>query len=210
MLEMLALPYEFDALEPYIDAETMKVHYNGHYQTYTANANMILETIPNQQQLTNEQLFCHENQWLRHNFGGWWNHTFFFDGLAPHVPYNEISTTNLLYAEYPTIREWFREQINLANIYASGYIWLMVYPNASNHHFLYVHYTADQKRPIFSNYWPLLNIDMWEHAYYLKNQNRKMEYLDNIFLVINWEKVNQRLENFIKMREMKDARYEPA
>lgn len=205
MLEMLPLPYEFDALEPFIDAETMKVHYNGHYQTYTTNANESLKDIP--YPVKHKDLFITGNFGLRHNFGGWWNHTFFFDGLAPDK--NEISTNSLLYAEYPCIEGWFYEQIDFSKLYASGYIWLFIVPGTIANS-LYVGYSTDQKIAFDQTHWPLLNIDMWEHAYYLKHQNKKQEYINNIFRVINWEKVNQRLENFIKMKETKDARFEPA
>lgn len=206
MLERVKLPYSFDALEPHIDAETMELHYEKHYKKYTDEANRCMAEYSTS--FTNKQLFNHQDTWMRHNFGGWWNHTFFFEGLAPDK--NEISTSSLLYAEFPHIIPWFYDNINLQNLYASGYVWLLIYPNAVHHSFLYVHYTKDQKCPIFGDYWPLLNIDLWEHAYYLKHRAQKQEYINNIFNVINWEKVDQRLTNFIESKERRDARYEPA
>lgn len=185
------LPYAYNALEPYIDEKTMHLHHDRHLQTYIDNLNAILKVNPDLQALTLEELVMNWNQLpeqvqipVRNNAGGVYNHRFYFDGLRPAQPTEE----NSLYKEIEEQFEgfdafkgiWKQEALS---VFGSGYTWL-VFQNG----LLRIVNTPNQDVPDLERMIPLLCIDVWEHAYYLKHYNVRADYIEDWFSVVNWDR----------------------
>lgn len=190
-----ALPYAHDALEPWIDKQTMEIHHGKHHQAYVDNLNKTVAGTENENKALDEIL---KNVGslpaaVRNNGGGHWNHTFFWDTLAPHAggtPSGALGEAiNSTFGSFDALKE----KINAAGAgrFGSGWAWLIL-----NNGKLEVTSTPNQDNPLMDvaevKGIPLLGIDVWEHAYYLKYQNRRPEYLTNIWNVINWAKVSER------------------
>ncbi len=190
------LPYEYNALEPYIDEKTMHLHHDRHLQTYIDNLNSILKDNPNLQGLTLQQLITN---WyylpselripIRNNAGGVFNHRFYFYGLGPD---STIANNNFIVNEI--IRQFgsmeaFKAKFKVAAlaVFGSGYAWL-----AAEDSSLLIIKTSNQNTPDLNRYRPVLNIDVWEHAYYLKHYNMRGDYIDDWFKVVDWNKVDMR------------------
>jgi len=189
------LPYAFDALEPYIDAQTMEIHHDKHHAAYVTNANAALEgtewaDTPVEEILTNlSALPADKLGPVRNNAGGHYNHSLFWLSLGPDKggePGGDlgaaISSTFGSFAD-------FQAKMKAAGVgrFGSGWAWLV--HNGSG---LAIVSTPNQDSPISDGATPLLGIDVWEHAYYLKYQNRRPDYLDAIWNVINWDVVGER------------------
>lgn len=192
--ELQALNYDYAALEPFIDAATMELHHSKHLQTYITNLNNALQDYPEFQHFTIKELLNNLAELpeqirmtVRNNGGGVYNHNLFFDILAKNEP---IPTSGPLYDGITKDFESFdnlKAQLKAAglSIFGSGWAWLVL-----NHlGKLSIIKTPNQDVPDLNLYQPILNLDVWEHAYYLKNQNRRAEYIDNFFNVINWQTV---------------------
>lgn len=190
-----ALPYAHDALEPWIDKQTMEIHHGKHHQAYVDNLNKAVAGTENENKALDEIL---KNVGslpaaIRNNGGGHWNHTFFWDTLAPHAggtPTGALGDAiNSTFGSFDALKE----KVNAAGAgrFGSGWAWLIL-----NNGKLEVTSTPNQDNPLMDvaevKGIPLLGIDVWEHAYYLKYQNRRPEYLGNIWNVINWAKVSER------------------
>lgn len=197
------LPYEYDAMEPYIDTQTMRLHHNRHLQTYVDHLNDILANYPQFQSLTLEQLLIGAPSMpseiqtgIRNNAGGVYNHIFFFMNLknpcSDKPPFPLESYLNTTFHDYETFQQKFTEAA--LSVFGSGYAWLVI-DSFGNPQIMT---TANQDTPWSTNMFPLLNIDVWEHAYYLKHYNRRDNYIKDWFSVINWERVNQSFLNFSK------------
>lgn len=191
----LPLPYDYDALEPYIDTQTMHFHHDKHLQTYIDNLNKALAEQPDLQNMSLEDLIknadklpCPIQKTIRNNAGGVYNHRFYFDMLAnPSSEFPEGKLRKAIYEafeNYPRFKELFKQAA--LSVFGSGYAWLV-----SDKGKLNIITTANQNSPLESGLAPILTIDVWEHAYYLKHQNRRAEYIDNWFEIINWEKAEQ-------------------
>ena len=191
----LPLPYDYDALEPYIDTQTMHFHHDKHLQTYIDNLNKALAEQPDLQNMSLEDLIknadklpCPIQKTIRNNAGGVYNHRFYFDMLAnPSSEFPEGKLRKAIYEafeNYPRFKELFKQAA--LSVFGSGYAWLV-----SDKGKLNIITTANQNSPLESGLTPILTIDVWEHAYYLKHQNRRAEYIDNWFEIINWEKAEQ-------------------
>lgn len=191
----LPLPYDYDALEPYIDTQTMHFHHDKHLQTYIDNLNKALAEQPDLQNMSLEDLIknadklpCPIQKTIRNNAGGVYNHRFYFDMLAnPSSEFPEGKLRKAIYESfenYPRFKELFKQAA--LSVFGSGYAWLV-----SDNGKLHIITTPNQNTPIESGLTPILTIDVWEHAYYLKHQNRRAEYIDNWFEIINWEKAEQ-------------------
>ena len=207
--ELTPLEYSYDALEPYIDAETVKLHHDKHQATYVNNLNNALSAEPSftfrgnlAELLSNlAQVPTSIRTAIRNNGGGVFNHEFYWQGLSP---IKSHPSEELLSA----IRESFGSFENLQKIlndaalsrFGSGWAWLGVTPTGT----LKVCSTPNQDSPVMSKeitqcgIIPILTIDVWEHAYYLKYQNKRAEYLNSIWNIINWNRVNQRYEDAVK------------
>lgn len=195
--ELPKLEYEYNSLEPYIDEETMKVHHDKHHQAYTDKFNAALAKHPELDFKTADEIMKNlENlpedirTAVRNNGGGFVNHNFFWKILKKDVPI-EGKIKEEIEKEFSSF-EKFKEDFANASVglFGSGWVWLVL-ENGK----LKIVPTQNQNLPEGV---PLLAIDLWEHSYYLKYQNRRAEYVENFFKVINWEKVN---ENFLNASE---------
>lgn len=194
MYELPALPYAYNALESVIDAATVEIHYSKHHATYLKNLNTLLENHPNLAEQPIAILLGDLNQIpeeirmaVRNNGGGFFNHIIYWENLGPNAggePKGKLA--ELLSSTFGSFSA-FKEQMEKAGLsrFGSGWSWLSKKKDGS----LIIHSTANQDSPVSEGLIPLLGIDVWEHAYYLKYQNRRAEYLSNIWNIVNWEDV---------------------
>ncbi|KAI0121323.1 Manganese/iron superoxide dismutase [Xylariales sp. AK1849] len=189
------LAYDYGALEPYISGKIMELHHKNHHQTYVNGLNGALDTIGEAKASGNEAAAAAVAPLLNFHGGGHINHTLFWENLAPASKEGGGEPDGSLkkaidegFGSYDTLRK----QMNtaLAGIQGSGWAWLVKDKSAGT---LQVVTRANQD-PVSGNYVPLLGIDAWEHAYYLQYQNRKAEYFDAIWNVVNWGTVASRLD----------------
>ncbi len=196
--ELPALPYAYDALEPYIDKETMNIHHTKHHNTYVTNLNNALEGNADLLSKTVEEVIANLNDVpeavrtaVRNNGGGHANHSLFWQILAPNAGGEPSgSLADAIKGKFGSY-EGFKEEFTKAATgrFGSGWAWLSV-----NNGQLEVSSTPNQDSPIMEGKTPILGLDVWEHAYYLKYQNRRPEYITNFFNVINWAEVTKRFE----------------
>ncbi len=189
-----SLPYAHDALEPHIDAETMKIHHGKHHQAYVDNLNKALSGTEHEQKSLEEivKIAGSISPAVRNNGGGHWNHTFFWEILAPNAggePSGRIGEAiNSTFGSF----EAFKEKFNTAGAtrFGSGWAWLIVKDGK-----LEVVSTPNQDNPLMDiaevKGTPVLGVDVWEHAYYLKYQNSRPEYLNAFWNAVNWTKVEE-------------------
>ena len=196
-----SLPYAYDALEPFVDTLTMEIHYSKHHKAYVDNLNKaIAEGKIND---TLDELIMNASKYspiIRNNAGGHWNHSFFWKLMRPEgggEPSGEIaSSINETFGSFDV----FKTRLEEAGLkrFGSGWAWLIVDANKK----LSIGSTPNQDNPLMDvselKGTPILGIDVWEHAYYLKFQNRRGEYLKSWWNVVNWTEVNKNLEIAIK------------
>lgn len=197
----LPLPYDYDALEPYIDAKTMMLHHDRHLQTYIDNLNAVLRTNPWLQRLSlceliqNASTLPYDTQTVvRNNAGGVYNHRFYFDGLHPagKQPCGALMTA--INRDFGSL-EQFQQAFQTAalSVFGSGYAWL-----AGCCDQLHIITTSNQNSPIEAGLCPILTIDVWEHAYYLKHYNLRKDYIPDWFQVVNWDQAEQNYQECMK------------
>ncbi len=194
--ELPALPYEFDALEPAIDAKTMKIHHGKHHQGYVNKLNKALEGHDQYQDKSLEELL---RGWavlpqdlkgpVRKHGGGHANHSLFWQILKPGGASQPQGALAKAFEKKFGSMETFKEKFKKAATgqFGSGWAWLV----KSNGE-LKIRSTANQDNPLMDGEQPLLGLDVWEHAYYLKYQNRRGDYVDAFFELINWDEVGKR------------------
>jgi superoxide dismutase, Fe-Mn family len=192
------LPYAAEALEPHIDAATMKVHHGGHHNAYVTNLNKALEGAPDLANKSIEELLANnlaavpENirTPVRNNGGGHANHSMFWAIMGPNggSPSGEVATaiTNG-FGSFDSLKEKFTTAA--MGRFGSGWAWLIRKKDGS----LEVTSSANQDSPLMEGNFPVIGLDVWEHAYYLKYQNRRAEYVNAWWNVVNWAEVNRRL-----------------
>lgn len=196
------LPYNYGALEPFIDEKTMYLHHDRHLQTYIDKLNSILEKQPQLQTLSLEQLIKISGRLpkqlqtsVRNNAGGVYNHRFFFEGLANPAkgePYGRLAQAiKQCFTDYENFKTEFKKAA--LSVFGSGYAWLVYI-----RHQLKIVTTPNQNSPIEQGLCPILCIDVWEHAYYLKHYNLRADYIDDWFNIINWDNAEQNLIKCIK------------
>jgi superoxide dismutase, Fe-Mn family len=190
------LPYAHDALEPHIDARTMEIHHGKHHQTYTTNLNNALEKHTDLHGRTAEDLVSGVESLpqeirtaVRNNGGGYVNHNLFWEIMSPAgggEPGGELGSA--IESKFGSFKD-FKEQVTKAGMgqFGSGWSWLVLKDGG-----LEVYSTANQDSPLMQGHTPLLGVDVWEHAYYLKYQNKRPDYLEAWWNVVNWEAVAQR------------------
>ena len=194
--ELPPLPYPFDALEPHIDAKTMELHHDKHHQTYITNANNALKDYPDLAAKPVDELLANINAvpeairtTIRNNAGGHSNHSFFWVIMGPNA--GGAPTGKLAQAIDSTFGSFdqFKEKLNAAAAarFGSGWAWLVAGQDGK----LEIISTPNQDSPIMDGLKPILGIDVWEHSYYLKYQNRRPEYLKAWWSVVNWDAVAQ-------------------
>jgi len=190
------LPYPYDALEPYIDAQTMEIHHTKHHQGYVNNLNKALEGYPELQNKSIEELLRGINEIpeairtaVRNNGGGHANHSLFWTIMKPNgggEPSGELAEAiKATFGSFEAFKEKFSAEA--AGRFGSGWAWLVVDENGK----LQVYSTPNQDSPYMQGHTPILGLDVWEHAYYLKYQNRRAEYIQNWWNVVNWDQVAQ-------------------
>jgi len=200
--ELGALPYDYNALEPYVDQATMEIHHTKHHQAYVNNLNNAIAGTE-METMSLEEIFVNMSKYpmaVRNNGGGHWNHTLFWHIMGPDS--SEKPGGNLLAAIEKRFGSYekFQEEFNQAAItrFGSGWAWLIVDANGE----LQVTNTPNQNNPLMDvadkKGIPVLGIDVWEHAYYLKYQNRRPEYVGNFWKVINWTEVEKRYNDLVK------------
>jgi Fe-Mn family superoxide dismutase len=190
------LPYAYDALEPFIDAQTMTIHHTKHHQTYVDKLNQALSNFPEFNGLAADQLMMRLTDIpesirtaVRNHGGGHANHSFFWPLLKRDVPLKNPVKAAIenSFKTYEQFERQFSEAA--ATLFGSGWAWLV-----SDDGELRITTTQNQDNPLTQGLTPILGIDVWEHAYYLKYQNRRPDYVKAFFNVINWEKVNEHYE----------------
>ena len=194
--ELPKLKYSYDSLEPHIDSKTMEIHHGKHHAGYTSNLNNAisgseLENHSIEEIMKNVNM---ENSALRNNAGGYYNHNLFWDILSPSgggKPNGRLlESINNGFESFENFKEEFSKAA--ATRFGSGWAWLCVHENGT----LKVCSTANQDNPLMPGIgcdgFPILGIDVWEHAYYLNYQNRRPDYINAFFNLINWEKVNEK------------------
>ncbi|MFN2456274.1 MAG: superoxide dismutase [Pyrinomonadaceae bacterium] len=198
--ELPPLPYDYAALEPHIDAQTMQVHHDKHHAAYVNNLNAALEKAPELQGKSAEDLIKDLNSVpeairtaVRNNGGGHVNHTMFWQIMAPKAGGEPDGAIKDAIKDTFGGFDKFKEQFNDAGVkrFGSGWVWL-VGSNAGGK--LQIISTANQDNPLTDGLQPILGNDVWEHAYYLKYQNRRPEYLAAWWNTVNWEEVNKRFQ----------------
>jgi Fe-Mn family superoxide dismutase len=194
--EVPDLPYDYDALEPHIDEATMKVHHDKHHQAYVDKANAALEGTewedkPVEEVLKNLDQLGDKATPVRNNAGGHANHTLFWQLMGPDGGGEpEGALADAINDAFGSLDD-FKSQMKEAGVgrFGSGWAWL-VHDGSG----LKITSTANQDSPISDGQTPLLGIDVWEHAYYLKYQNKRPDYIDAFWNVVNWEEVSRRYD----------------
>jgi len=194
--ELPKLPYAVDALEPYIDAQTMTLHHDKHHQTYVTNLNGAIEKHTELASKSLEDLLMDLNSVpedirtvVRNHGGGTWNHSMFWEIMGPNAggaPSGDVaSAVDTAFGSFDAFKSEFEKAAN--GRFGSGWAWLVKKGTG-----LAIVSTANQDNPLSEGMTPLLGIDVWEHAYYLKYQNRRAEYVTNWWNVVNWDAVAAR------------------
>ena len=190
------LPYAYDALEPYIDARTMEIHHTKHHQTYVDKLNAAVKGQEHIEKLSAEQLVRNLNEIpdtirtaVRNHGGGHANHSFFWPILKKEVAQKGPAVDAIAnkFGSFDGFKAAFSSAATL--LFGSGWAWL-VFDRGE----LEIVTTPNQDSPLGQGKLPVLGLDVWEHAYYLKYQNRRPEYIEAFFNVINWDKVNEHFE----------------
>jgi len=201
------LPYAYNALEPYIDELTMTIHHTKHHQAYINNLNAALAKVKDGSLISLDDLMKNISKLpedvrtaIRNNGGGHWNHSFFWKAMSaePNTKPRQLLQKHI--DKNFTSMDTFKENFSKAamGVFGSGWAWLMVTPAKE----LKVIATPNQDNPLMDvsavNGTPILGIDVWEHAYYLKHQNKRVDYVKDFWSVVNWNFVNEEFEKAMK------------
>ncbi len=189
------LPYTYDALEPHIDARTMEFHYQYHHQTYVDKLNAALEKHPELFEKSVEELVADLDMVpedirtaVRNHGGGHLNHSLFWESLAPKKSEPSAALAAALEKAFSSVQDFkvkFSEKAT--TVFGSGWAWLVLDGKE-----LAIVGTPNQDNPVTDGKTPILGLDVWEHAYYLKHQNRRPEYIAAFWEVVNWDEVSRR------------------
>lgn len=188
------LPYGYNALEPYIDTQTMEIHHDKHHQKYVDELNAALKDHPELHKKTVEELLTQLDQIpeqirtaVRNNGGGHYNHTFFWECMAPAQGNEPLPILKERFNKDFGGFDAFKEKFSKAavKVFGSGYAWLVINKDGR----LEVIQTSNQDSPISQGLIPVLTLDVWEHAYYLKYQNKRAEFVENWWNIVNWKRI---------------------
>ena len=196
------LPYEYDALVPVLDAETLTFHHDKHYKTYVDNLNSALSDYPELQKKSLTELLSDISMLpgavqtaVRNNGGGVYNHELYFDSMRePAGQEPDGALAEAIERDFGSYRQW-KEQMKPAAVskFGSGWAWLVADKDGR----LSIVQTSNQDVPDLEDYVPILLVDVWEHAYYLQYQNRRADYVESWFGLINWRKAGKRYEDWL-------------
>lgn len=190
----LPLPYAYDALEPFIDEKTMHLHHDRHLQTYINNLNKIMTENPSLQKISLNDLLINANELPKNlrteiinNAGGIYNHRFFFDGMSPHPSSPTGALAECINEQFSSFENFKNEFKQAAlSVFGSGYAWLVV-----NNGKPCIVTFPNQDCPLSYGMTPIIALDVWEHAYYLKYYNMRADYIDAWFNICNWHRASQ-------------------
>lgn len=197
MFELPKLPYGYEALEPYIDAKTMEIHYTKHHQAYVDKLNAALSNLPDWSTKPIDEILRkldkvpqNVREAVRNNGGGHANHSLFWQVIGPQA---ESAPTDSLgkaiadkYGDFAVFQQKFAD-VALGR-FGSGWAWLVAKSDSS----LDIYSTANQDSPLSKGDTPIIGLDVWEHAYYLKYQNRRPDYVSAFWRIVNWDAAEQR------------------
>jgi len=197
LFQLPELPYGFDALEAAIDAQTVEIHYTKHHAAYLKNLNTAFEKYPQFFNLPIEKILADLTQVpedirtsVRNNGGGFYNHIIYWSIMASKsspTPLGKLAAAiDITFGSFDALKAEI-EKAGLTR-FGSGWAWLSIQSDRS----LVVHSTPNQDTPLAEGLFPVLGVDVWEHAYYLRYQNRRNEYLTNWWKVVNWEEAERR------------------
>lgn len=197
VFERIPFAFPYGSLEPHIDAKTMEIHSEKHHQAYTDKLNAALVKYPDLKDKTIEELLTKIDSLpedirtaVRNNGGGFYNHNHFFSILAPNKggkPVGKLADDiNSTFGSFETFKEAFTAAAT--SQFGSGWAWLAADENGQN---LHIHRLPNQDNPLMHNHKPILGLDVWEHAYYLHYQNRRPDYIEAFWNVVDWEKVEE-------------------
>lgn len=198
--EYKELNYSYDALEPYMDKETIMLHYNKHYKNYVDKLNDTIKHYPNLYSCSLTDLLTNldclpdsASQIIKNNGGGVYNHEFFFNIMTNKKTSPSGELKKAIARDFGSFAE-FKKEFKKASLdsFGSGWIWLV----SDNNGNLSIIKTSNQDTPITLNLTPIIGIDLWEHAYYLRYQNNKSHYIDSWFNVVNWDKALSNYNNY--------------
>ena len=200
MYSPINLPYSINALEPYIDGETVMIHYGKHYMNYLNKLNELLSKYNFNFDVNKELIFSNINQFneedredILHNLGGVVNHELYFLNMSPNgrnIPFGSIKTAiDNKYGNFDNFKEEFIKKAN--EIKGSGYVFLVVTPTGE----LDIITLSNQDSPYNYGLMPIMAMDVWEHAYYLKHRNEKNDYFNDFFNVVNFSYINNLYED---------------
>jgi Fe-Mn family superoxide dismutase len=199
MYKAVILPYNYSALEPFIDAETMNIHYNKHYLTYLKNLNDEFKKQNHRLIPIKRLIFTIDDysQIIRNNAGGFYNHSLFWKMLNPNKMNNSNLPTgeakkliNRDFGNYDLFKKKIEEQAKKR--FGSGWVWWIIMPNGKTK----IIDTPYQDNPLmYFDLTILFGLDVWEHAYYLKYQADRLQYVSNIFKIINWDYINDQIKS---------------
>ena len=197
------LPYEYDALIPVLDGETLHFHHDRHYKTYVDNLNHTLADYPELQRLSLKELLSDIEALpaqaqipIRNNGGGVFNHELYFDSMKSPVGQEPSGAlAEAIDRDFGSYKQW-KEQMKQAAVskFGSGWAWLVADEKGQ----LTILQTANQDVPDLNKYTPIFLVDVWEHAYYLQYQNRRADYVEGWFDLINWRKAGKRYEDVME------------
>lgn len=208
MYKLPQLPYAYDALEPYIDAETMLVHHDKHHQAYLDKFNAALEPYENLQKLSAEDVLWHfadkvkpslpedVQKAIKNHGGGYVHHNLFWEIMSPNGPREAVGDlAAAISKKFSSFAEFKKQFVDVAGKqFGSGWAWLVLLENKE----LALYSLPNQDSPLLGKHYPIMGVDVWEHAYYLKYQNRRPEYLEAIWNVLDWQKIEERYQTALK------------
>jgi len=199
MHKLPPLPYEYDALEPFIDEATLKVHHDGHHATYVKKLNKALKAYPKLQKLPIEELLASLDELpekirkdVRNNGGGHYNHSLMWKVIGPpvksHLSEKLSDAIDEAFGSFDDFKAKFSKRAE--KLFGSGYVWLCADAKGT----LIIKSLPNQDCPLTKGLKPLFLMDLWEHAYYLKHQNRRPEYIETFWNLLNWDEISQRYD----------------
>lgn len=201
MFTLPKLPYAFDALEPYIDAKTMEIHYTKHHQKYVDDLNAALQNHPDLQGRSLEELLKMKDMLpeplrtaIRNNGGGHYNHSLFWEFMDARGGKPQGKIEEAIRASFGSF-DAFKDEFSTAakSRFGSGWAWLSFNKEGN----LIIHSTANQDSPLSESLEPIMGLDVWEHAYYLKYQNKRVDYIAAWWHVVNWEMIEERYRSYV-------------
>lgn len=199
--ELPTLPYDYNALEPTIDEQTMHLHHEKHHNTYVTNLNNALEQHPDADPGNIDELLANLDRVpedirraVRNNGGGHSNHQMFWQIMSPNgggEPVGDLADAiNSSFGSFESFQEQWAAAAAPGALFGSGWAWLISSPDGA----LTIETTKDQDSPLMEGKLPIIGLDVWEHAYYLTYQNRRPEYISNWWNVVNWEEAERRYQ----------------